>query len=564
MKPLVIIPTLNEASNIEHVLKDLFALQLDLDILVVDGQSTDGTADLVRSVAQKHANLKLINQNSRTGFGGAIRAGFTYALSGNYDPVLTMDGDRSHSPQYIKDFLSRYRDYDLIIGSRYIDGVRVEGWRFRKLLVSKLANMYVSYLLVKPIWDFTSGFRCYRRRFLQHLDIAKLPNEAYILQIELLHLAYQNRFGVKEIPFIYHGTKEAISKVSPNTKRKTLFHILKYRAPFLEILRHLAYLKKEYERFVDEYEELVNPPKLKNGGKFEVKESYRLSIGVMAYNEEKIIEKCLKALLDQKLSSSVIKEIIVVSSGSTDGTDKIVQEMSERENRIRLVRQARREGKASAINEFLKIASGDIAIVESADTVTHPETVEELIKPFKNPQTGMVGVHPIPVNDRKSFVGYCVHKLWELHHLMAKDSAKCGEMVAFRNIVSRIPKYTAVDEAAIEAILSEAKLKLAYAENALVNNKGPETLRDFIKQRRRIASGHRHLSATMGHKVSTQNSRNVIRYMIKTQNWTPREMVYSFLLVFVELYSRFMGMIDFYLRDKNPFIWDVSLTTKRM
>lgn len=564
MRTLVIIPTLNEVQNIAFVINDILNQHLDLDILVVDGNSNDGTVEVVQDLGRMHRNVMILPQGQSGDFGGALKLGFRFALDHGYDPIITMDGDHSHSAVYLNDFLLNMEEYDLQVGSRYVDGVRVEGWRFRKLLMSKLANMYVSYLLVKPIWDFTSGFRCYRRRFIEALDLPRLHAEAYIIQIELLDLAYKLRFRVKEIPFIYRGTKEALSKISAHSRRKTFYYVFKFRAPLLEILRHLAYLKKEYERFVEEYEELVNPPKLKNQGRFEVKDNYSISIGVMAYNEEKIIANCLNALRRQQLSNGIISEIIVVSSGSTDRTDEIVTQLAQEETRIRLIIQPQRQGKASAINEFLKQASGDIAIIESGDTVTLPNTVQELIKPFADAQVGMSGAHPVPVNNRKSFVGYCVHRLWELHHQIAMDSPKCGEMVAFRNIISRIPKYTAVDEAAIEANLCQAKFKLAYCPQAVVQNKGPETLHDFIKQRRRIASGHKHLKATTGHVVTTQKSGKLWKYVLNTQRWTPREIIYMLLLLLIEAWSRFIGSIDFYLRDKNPFIWDISLTTKKM
>ncbi|MHB2147457.1 glycosyltransferase family 2 protein [Calditrichota bacterium LG25] len=562
VRPLVIIPTWNEAGHIEAILREIVRDYPQVDVLVVDASSEDGTGSIVERLAKDFRQIHIIYQKEPGKFGEALRMGFKYALEHDYDPVITMDGDQSHSPCYIKDFLQASHKYDLVIGSRYIDGVRVEGWRFRKLLVSKLANMFVSYILVKPVWDFTSGFRCYRRRFLEKINIDEIYNEAYIAQIQLLHLAYQLHFRVKEIPFIYRGTPLAFSKVSQHTRRKTLRYVFKFRAPWWEIFRHLVYLKREYERFVDEYDEFVNPPELKNEGRFEVKDFYEISVGVMAYNEEKNIAKCLNALQRQKLKSGQIKEILVVSSGSTDRTDAIVQQFAQKDARIRLIRQARRMGKASAINEFLKRASGDIVVLESADTIAHEHTVEELIKPFRYPEVGMVGAHPVPVNKKNSFVGFCVHKLWELHHHMALQSPKCGEMVAFRNIVTRIPRYTAVDEAAIEAIISKAGLKLAYASRALVTNKGPETFGDFFKQRRRIASGHRHLKALIGYEVTTLKTSKILKLVWQLQRWTPRETLFMFLLILVEAFARFMGLLDFYIRDKNPFIWDISVTTK--
>lgn len=564
MKPLIIIPTLNEIDHIADVLQAILKQNLFADILIIDAQSTDGTADVVSVLQKKHPQISMITQTERGNYGGALKMGFKYALQHDYDPVITMDGDGAHDPMYIGQMLNNSAHSDVIIGSRYIDGVRIDGWRFRNLLISKLANMYISYVLLKPIWDFTSGFRCYRAAFLRAIGIDELPSYAYMFQIEMLHLAYKNRFRVKEIPANYRGKKNAESKVSGHSRLKTMLYVLKFRAPFLEILRHLAYVKKDYERFVDEYEELLNPPQLKKNGQFSNTKPYSVSIGVMAYNEEKIIARCLQALQKQKLRDGRIDEIIVVSSASTDNTDGIVRGMVDDDKRLVLITQPVRKGKASAINAFLEMASGDIAIIESADTITEPDTVQKLLEPFSDPKIGMTGVHPRPVNSRKSFVGYCVNRLWELHHLMALDRPKCGEMIAFRNIVTRIPRYTAVDEASIEAILCEAGLELAYASEAYVHNKGPETIADFIKQRRRIAAGHRHLKVTMGHRVPTSKAASVLKYVFKSQRWRPKEMIYMFLLICIEGMARILGFFDFYLRDKNPFIWDMSLTTKKM
>jgi poly-beta-1,6-N-acetyl-D-glucosamine synthase len=564
MKPAVIIPTLNEGHQIVNIIEGVLSLDIDLDIIIVDGNSTDGSKDIITTLQKSFSNIKLVNQEKRNGFGEALVLGFTEALKGDYDPIITMDGNGSHEPRYVKDLLADSEEYDLVIGSRYINGVRVEGWRFRKLLVSKLANMYISYVLVKPIWDFTSGFRCYRRSFIEILQLDKMHTEGYIIQIQLLHQAYKAFKRVKEIPFVYRDNIDRPSQVASQNKLRTFFYVLKYGAPFLEIFRHLFYLKKKYERFVDEYHELINPPKLKNHGEYEVKENYSISVGVMAYNEENIIAKCLDGLLNQKLDKHSIDEIVVVSSGSTDRTNEIVQEYGKKDQRIKLLIQAERLGKAVAINDFLKIAGGDIAIVESADTVTEPYTVNELLKPFSEKEIGMAGVHPIPVNNRKRFIGYSVHRLWELHHNIALDYPKCGEMIAFRNLVPKIPKYTSVDEAAIEGILKKEGLELAYADKAIIHNKGPETLHDFIKQRRRIASGHRHLAKSMQHEVYTQSSANIMHYVLKSQKWNPKEVIFMFLLITVEGYARFLGLIDFYLRDKNPFIWDISTSTKHM
>jgi cellulose synthase/poly-beta-1,6-N-acetylglucosamine synthase-like glycosyltransferase len=284
----------------------------------------------------------------------------------------------------------------------------------------------------------------------------------------------------------------------------------------------------------------------------------------MAHNEEMLIRNCINKVLLQEIKGGKIVEIIVVSSGSVDDTNKIVNEISEIDSRVKLIVQEERLGKASAINEYLKAAQGDILILESADTYTDSDSISQLIKPFSDEKTGMVGAHPVPVNNVNTFIGYCVHKLWNLHHLMASDSPKCGEMIAFRNLITRIPHYTAVDEAAIESIFCHHGFKLIYAPKAIVHNKGPESLHDFFKQRRRIASGHRHLMASTGHEVPTHSSRKIITYLLKDQKWNPKNILYTIMLIGIEAISRMTGFIDYYMRDKNPFIWDISKSTKHI
>lgn len=216
----------------------------------------------------------------------------------------------------------------------------------------------------------------------------------------------------------------------------------------------------------------------------------KCSIGVFAYNEEKNIAKVLEALLNQKCESVDIDEIIVVSSASTDQTDAIVKAMADKNNLIQLIQESQRNGKSSAINQFLKIAKSDILVIESADTIPEYDTVEKLVLPFKNPKIGMTGGRPVPENSKDTLIGFAVNLLWSLHHEMAMNSPKLGEMVAFRKIFDQIPNQSAVDEASIEALVKKGNLDLLYIANAIIHNKGPENLSDFIKQRRRIAAGH--------------------------------------------------------------------------
>jgi poly-beta-1,6-N-acetyl-D-glucosamine synthase len=564
-RPVVVIPVLNEEQHLSKVVTSLMTTHPDIHVVIVDGGSTDGTPEIINALTKRYSSIMTLScvDEDSWGFGVALRMGLSHAVAQKYDPIITMDGDESHDPVYLKNFFDLYDQYSIIINSRYVNGIRVEGWRFRKMLLSKFANMYVSFWLVRPIWDFTSGFRCYRRDFLEKIDLNALFPQGYIVQIQLLHLGYKLRQRIIEVPFIYRETNDGKSRIPWKERMYTFFKVISFSAPVTELFRYLIDMTKEYEHFVEEYDEMLCPPKLKNDGRFVIKNNYSVSIGVIAYNEETIIGACLDSLIKQNVTSGWIKEIIVVSSGSTDKTDAIVREYTEKDSRVQLLQQPERKGKSTAINEFLTIADSDLIVIESADTIAGSTTIEELVKPFSDEQVGMVGGHAVPVNSKKGFVGYCVHTLWELHHQISLINPKCGEMIAFRNLISKIPKYTAVDEAAIENLISQIGLKLAYAPEAIVKNKGPETIRDFIRQRKRIALGHNHLYVTTGHRCSTSSGKKILKIFFR-RRWSLRDIFFFPCLISIEIYSRFFGAVDFYIRDKNPFIWDIAKTTKRM
>ena len=289
-----------------------------------------------------------------------------------------------------------------------------------------------------------------------------------------------------------------------------------------------------------------------------------LSLGIMAYNEEANIGSLLQRVSSQKFSHGELLEIIVVASGCTDRTENIVQDHMRRDKRIRLLRQSIREGKASAINFFLSAAGGDILILESGDTIPDEGSLDKLIAPFSDSGIGMTGAHPVPVNSPDTFIGFVVHLMWRLHHKIALLSPKMGELVAFRNIVLKIPSQTAVDEASIEAIVRGEGYKLCYVQDAIVRNKGPQNIRDFIKQRRRIATGHTALSKQEKYKVSTSNPRTIANVLLEDHAWSLRDTAWTLGAIGLELISRLLGYYDFYFRKKIPYIWDIAYSTKRL
>lgn len=289
---------------------------------------------------------------------------------------------------------------------------------------------------------------------------------------------------------------------------------------------------------------------------------FDLSIGIMAYNEERSIARLLDALLRQELVHARLMEIIVVASGCRDRTEAIVRDFVDQDSRVRLITQAQRRGKASAINLFLSIASGEIYILESADTVPEPGAIDRLVAPFTAPGVGMTGARPVPVNPPDTFIGYAVTLLWFLHHAISLTSPKLGELIVFRNFIRKIHEDTAVDEASIEALVTRAGYELRYVPEAVVRNKGPETMADFLRQRRRIAAGHTQLFREKGYRVSTSNPINLIKTMAHCQSWRMKHIWWTLGAVFLELIARGLGTFDVYVRKHVPVIWDISLSTK--
>jgi len=287
------------------------------------------------------------------------------------------------------------------------------------------------------------------------------------------------------------------------------------------------------------------------------------SIGVMAYNEEANIGRLLQALLDQQTSNCVIEEIIVVASGCTDNTESIVREFGARDQRIQLLVQPRRKGKASAVNLFLRHAQSDILVLESADTVPGPMTIQRLLEPFAAPEVGMTGGHPVPINDPRTFMGFVVHLLWELHHQIALQHPKLGELTAFRRVFHRIPYDSAVDEANVEPLICGQGYRLRYVPEAVVYNCGAETVGDFLKQRRRIYAGHLKICCEQGYAVSTMSGVRILAALLRGWRWDWRYFLWTPAVIGLEMYGRFLGWIDFRFKKRDHAIWDVAVTTKK-
>ncbi len=288
------------------------------------------------------------------------------------------------------------------------------------------------------------------------------------------------------------------------------------------------------------------------------------SVGIMAYNEEANVERTLRAILEQQGPSMRIEEVIVVASGCTDRTVPIVTGVAQQDARVRLCVQQKREGKASAINLFLKEARSQVAILIGADVIPEASALQHLCAPFEDPGIGMVGGRPVPVNDPATFMGHSVHLLWRLHDRLARVTPKLGEVIAFRNVISGIPTNSAVDEISIQALISQLGYQLIYEPNCIVYNKGPLTIRDFLKQRRRIYSGHLKVLSQQNYEASTMKVSPIARQLIACRDFTmstPKQAMWTLFAVLLEAYARLQGHYD-YLRKREHHIWQMVDSTK--
>lgn len=216
MKSLIVTPTYNERENIEILLGQVRQAVPDIHVLVVDDNSPDGTGDYVREHSNGAGWLHLIEREGKMGLGTAYCAGFQWALEHNYDVVVQMDADLSHDPAELPALLQAVEDNDLVIGSRYIEGVRVVNWPLLRLILSWSANIYAKVITGVKVSDMTGGFKVWRREVLADLDIESIRSEGYAFQIETTYRAYNRGYRIKEFPIIFTDRVAGESKMSKN------------------------------------------------------------------------------------------------------------------------------------------------------------------------------------------------------------------------------------------------------------------------------------------------------------------------------------------------------------
>ena len=230
---IIIIPTYNEKENIEKIIRAIFSLQQAFNILVIDDGSPDGTAAIVkRLMAEEFANrLFIIEREWKLGLGTAYIRGFKWALEHGYDYIFEMDADFSYDPNDLPRLYSACADegYDVAIGSRYISGVNVVNWPIGRVLMSYFASRYVRFITGFKVNDTTAGFKCYKRRVLNTIELDKIKFKGYAFQIEMKYTAYKIGFKIKEVPVVFVNRREGVSKMSGGIFSEALFGVMRLR-----------------------------------------------------------------------------------------------------------------------------------------------------------------------------------------------------------------------------------------------------------------------------------------------------------------------------------------------
>jgi dolichol-phosphate mannosyltransferase len=213
-RTLIIVPTYNERENLPAMAERLSKLPMPVDLLVVDDNSPDGTGKIADDLAAKNPWIHVLHRSEKNGLGRAYIAGFAWALDRDYEYIMEMDGDFSHNPDDIPRFIEAAQDADLVLGSRYCNGIRVINWPLRRLLLSTGAARYVQIITGMPFTDPTGGFKCFRRRALQSFNLDAVRSNGYSFQIELTHTIWRQGMKVVEIPIIFTDRFLGTSKMS--------------------------------------------------------------------------------------------------------------------------------------------------------------------------------------------------------------------------------------------------------------------------------------------------------------------------------------------------------------
>jgi len=229
-RALVIVPTYNERENITRIIGSILEQDARLEVLVVDDGSPDGTGEIVEDLMQHETRVRILKRPRKMGLGTAYIAGFRWALQESYDFIFEMDADFSHDPAHLPQFLSAIEDADLVLGSRYRNGkVTVVNWPIKRLLLSYFANVYARIVTGLPVWDATGGFKCFRRKVLEAIDLSHVRSNGYAFQIEMSFRAWRKHFKIVEIPIVFVDRTEGQSKMSRAIVREAIWMVWRLR-----------------------------------------------------------------------------------------------------------------------------------------------------------------------------------------------------------------------------------------------------------------------------------------------------------------------------------------------
>jgi dolichol-phosphate mannosyltransferase len=223
-KVLIITPTYNEKDNLEGFAQKVVSLSKDFHLLIMDDNSPDGTGQIADQLAQDHEQIKVIHRPKKMGLGTAYIEGFNYALKNNYDLIFEIDADFSHDPADIPRFLEEIKNgADLVIGSRYKNGISVVNWPLSRLIISLAANKFAIFLAGLSLTDTTSGFKCFRRQVLEKINLERIKSNGYAFQIETNFCVHKLGFKIKEIPIVFVERSEGKSKMTKRIIWETFF-----------------------------------------------------------------------------------------------------------------------------------------------------------------------------------------------------------------------------------------------------------------------------------------------------------------------------------------------------
>ena len=229
MKTLIISPTYNERKNIKQLVDMVIGENPELHLLIVDDNSPDGTGEKVKKLQTEYKNLFLETRPKKSGLGTAYIFGFKWALEKKYDNIIQMDADLSHNPRDLPRMVNNLQKYDLVIGSRYINGISVVNWPLRRLMLSYGANAYSRVITGMPIMDGTGGFKAWKSSVLSSIDLDSVKSQGYSFQIEMNFRAWVKKFNIKEIPIIFSDRTIGQSKMSKNIVYEAIFMVWRLR-----------------------------------------------------------------------------------------------------------------------------------------------------------------------------------------------------------------------------------------------------------------------------------------------------------------------------------------------